>query len=65
MRIYIFGDDGMMLCRETPAAVNEGEIAVASVANCALLRSATSGCWRCGTLCPVSKSEGKWATAMR
>jgi hypothetical protein len=32
MRIYIFGDDGMMLCRETPAAVNEGEIAVASVA---------------------------------
>jgi hypothetical protein len=32
MRIYIFGDDGIMLSRDTPTAVNEGEIAVASVA---------------------------------
>src|SRR5438270_6161087 len=32
MRIFIFGDDGIMLCRETPTVVNEGEIAVASVA---------------------------------
>ena len=32
MRIYIFGDDGIMLSREMPTAVNEGEIAVASVA---------------------------------
>jgi hypothetical protein len=32
MRIYIVGNDGITLCRETPAAVNEGEIAVASVA---------------------------------
>ena len=32
MRIYIIGNDGITLCRETPAAVNEGEIAVASVA---------------------------------
>src|ERR1700682_4977853 len=30
MRIYIIGDDGITLCREPPAAVNEGEIAVAS-----------------------------------
>jgi uncharacterized protein DUF3489 len=30
MRIYIIGDDGITLCREAPAAVNEGEIAVAS-----------------------------------
>ena len=30
MRIYIIGNDGITLCRETPAAVNEGEIAVAS-----------------------------------
>src|SRR5215831_9311729 len=30
MRIYIIGNDGITLCRETPATVNEGEIAVAS-----------------------------------
>jgi Protein of unknown function (DUF3489) len=30
MRIYIIGNDGITLCREPPAAVNEGEIAVAS-----------------------------------
>ncbi len=30
MRIYIIGNDGITLCREPPAAVNKGEIAVAS-----------------------------------
>ena len=30
MRIYIIGNDGITLCREPPAAVNEGEIAIAS-----------------------------------
>jgi hypothetical protein len=30
MRIYIIGNVGITLCRETPATVNEGEIAVAS-----------------------------------
>jgi len=30
MRFYIIGNDGSALCREAPAAVNEGEIAVAS-----------------------------------
>jgi hypothetical protein len=30
MRIYIFGNDGMRLCREAPAVVNEGEIVVTS-----------------------------------
>ena len=30
MRIYIIGTDGITLCREPPAAVNEGEIAIAS-----------------------------------
>jgi hypothetical protein len=30
MRIYIIGNDGVTLCRETPAAVNDGEIAVTS-----------------------------------
>jgi hypothetical protein len=30
MRVYIIGNDGITLCREPPAALNEGEIAVAS-----------------------------------
>ena len=30
MRIYIIGNDEIMLCREAPATVNEGEFAVAS-----------------------------------
>ena len=30
MRIYIIGSDGIMLCRKTPAILNDGEIAVAS-----------------------------------
>src|ERR1700741_195734 len=30
MRVYIIGNDGITLCRKMPAAVNNGEIAVAS-----------------------------------
>src|SRR3981081_152706 len=30
MRIYIIGKTGIALCREAPAAVNEGEVGVAS-----------------------------------
>jgi Protein of unknown function (DUF3489) len=30
MRIYIIGNDGIGLCREPPATVNDGEIVVAS-----------------------------------
>ena len=30
MRIYIIGNDGIRLCREAPATVDDGEIAVAS-----------------------------------
>ena len=30
MRIYIIGNDGIMLCREAPATVKEDEVAVAS-----------------------------------
>ena len=30
MRIYIIANDGITLCREPPATVNKGEIAVAS-----------------------------------
>jgi hypothetical protein len=28
MRIYIIGNDGITLCREAPATVDDGEIAV-------------------------------------
>jgi hypothetical protein len=30
MRIYIIGDDGVTLCREPPATINDGEISLAS-----------------------------------
>ena len=30
MRTYIIGNDGIALCRETPAAVNDGEVVVSS-----------------------------------
>ena len=30
MRIYIIGNDGITLCRETPAMVSEGEMSVTS-----------------------------------
>ena len=30
MRVYIIGSDGITLCRKMPAAINGGEIAVAS-----------------------------------
>ena len=30
MRVYIIGNDGIMLCRTAPATVKDGEIAVAS-----------------------------------
>jgi hypothetical protein len=41
MRIYIIGNDGIRLCHEAPATVNEGEIAVAS--NEELLAAPLSG----------------------
>ena len=30
MRVYIIGNDGITLCREPPAAINDGEIPLAS-----------------------------------
>ena len=56
MRSYIIGTDGITLCGEPPAAVNEGEIVVVSNENCTRPGSAPSGCWRCGTPCPMSRS---------
>ncbi len=63
MRIYIIGNDGITLYREAPATVNEGEIAVASNEELHAAPLTASGCWPCGTLCPVSRNGGKLATA--
>ena len=30
MRVYIIGNDGIILCREPPAAMDEGEIVAAT-----------------------------------
>ena len=65
MRIYIIGDDGIILCREPPATMNEGEIAVASNEELHAAHSMVNGCWHCGMLCPVSKSEKRSVTARR
>ena len=66
MRVYIIGNDGITLCRKMSAAVNDGEIAVASNEELrAAPRSAPSACWRCGTLCRASKSERRLATTTR
>ena len=65
MRIYIIGNDGITLYREAPATVNDGEIAVASNEDLHAAHSAASGCWPCGTLCPMSRSGGRSATAGR
>ena len=63
MRIYIIANDGVTLCREAPATLNEGEIAVASNEELHAARSAASGCWHYGMLCPVSRSGERSATA--
>jgi hypothetical protein len=60
MRIYIIGNDGITLCREAPATVDDGEIAVAS--NEELHAAPLSGK---RLRCPVSKSGGKSAIARR
>ena len=66
MRVYIIGTDGITLCRKASATVNDGEFAVGSNEELrAAPRLAPSGCWRCGTLCPMSKGERKLATATR
>ena len=63
MRIYIIGNDGITLCREPPAAVSKGEIVALQPRNCMQRRSAASGCWPCGTLCPMSRNGEKLVTA--
>ena len=45
MRIYIIGNDGITLCREAPATVNDDEVVVASreeLQSCAAQRQASA-----------------------
>ena len=65
MRIYIIGNDGITLCRTAPSILNNGEMPLHRTRSCTLPHLAASGCWRCGTLCQMSKSERKLATATR
>ena len=48
MRIYIIGNDGITLSRKAPAALNEGEIVVASNEELHAPRLPASRCWHCG-----------------
>src|SRR5438105_5311475 len=54
MRVYIIGNDGITLCREPPATVNKGEVAVASREELTPPGSAANACWRWGTRSRVS-----------
>src|ERR1700726_3645438 len=45
MRIYIIGNDGITLCREPPATVNKGEVAVPQGRSCTPPGSAANACW--------------------
>ncbi len=65
MRIYVIGNNGITLCREPLATVTEGEIAVTSKEKLQAAPLSSNGCWRCGTLCLVSKSAEKSVTARR
>jgi hypothetical protein len=65
MRIYIIAKDGVTLSRGAPAAMTEGEIAVASKEELHAAPLSGSGFWHCGTLYPVSKSAERSVTARR
>ena len=65
MRIYIIGNDGITLCREAPAAVNDGEIVIASKEELHAALLSGNGFWPCGTRCPMSIRGVRLATARR
>ena len=65
MRIYIIGNDGIALCREAPATVNDGEVAVASKEELHAAPLAAKQYWHCGTLCRVSPHARRSATVRR
>ena len=55
MRIYIIGNDGIMLCREARWPSMRASLPSLQTPNCTPPRSAASGCWRYGTRCGVAK----------
>ena len=57
MRIYIIGNDGIALCREATATVNDGEIVVASKRRPAQ-RQAAVGIVECAARCRKAE-EGR------
>jgi hypothetical protein len=66
MRIYIIGNDGITLCREAPATVNDGEIAVASKEELHAApahRQAAAGIMECTA--PASRTAGGLAIERR
>ena len=58
MRIYIIVNDGITLCREAPATVSDGEMAVASNEELHAAPLSASGSCHCGMLCRVSRGMG-------
>jgi hypothetical protein len=65
MRIYIIGNDGVTLCREPPATVNKGEIAVASREELHAARLSGKRLLALWNALPVSRSRRRSATAIR
>src|SRR5215831_19079391 len=68
MRIYIIGNDGITLSREAPAALNEGEIAVASneeFARRPAQRQAAAGTVECSAGCREEKKGRRPCSADR
>jgi hypothetical protein len=65
MRMYIIANDGITLCREAPAAMTEGEIAVTSKEGLHAAPLNANGCWHCGMLCPGSRSGERSVIARR
>ena len=65
MRIYIIGNDGITLCREPPATVNKGEVAVASREELHAARLSGKRLLALWTRSRVSRSRRRSVTAIR
>src|SRR6202035_3373648 len=68
MRVYIIGNDGITLRRKAPAAVNDGEIAVASnrrAARCSAQRQAVAGTVERSARCRKAKESWRPRCAAR
>jgi hypothetical protein len=63
MRIYIIGNDGIRLCREASATINDGEVAVASKEELHAAPLSGKRLLALWNALPVLKSGGRSATA--